>query len=391
MFFVQCKNNGNKESLYEQDSDQSGILYTCPMHPEIVKNEPGKCPICGMNLVEMQDTGLSMLLKPTDKFVISQVKTISPVKKSLPVTIEASGIIDYDASEINTIASRVSGRIEKLYVKYRFQNITRGQRLFDIYSPELVNDQENLIYLLKNDSANKLLIKSTEEKLILQGLTQSQVIELKKTKKSFYSLPVFSPYSGHLHVQANGFGMSNEMSKSPTKNDEIAIKEGVYVERGEPVFYIYGIKKVWALLNIFAEQSEKVKPGQKVQLTVGSDYVNAKIDFIEPFIRPGQSFVTVRCYLDNSNKEYTIGTRVKAIIESGLTEGLYVPSSAVLSLGQKQVVFVKKGAVFQSKQIDVGYKDSEWIQITGGLGMTDVIVSNAQLLMDSESFVRSDK
>jgi Cu(I)/Ag(I) efflux system membrane fusion protein len=152
-----CSRN-NKHTLTEQ--------YTCPMHPTVVKDKPGTCPICGMELVlkgnhseEVKITDeLTYLLKPVNSAVVSSIKTIIPVKKSMEIKSNVNGLITYDTRTFTAISSRFEGRIEKLFVKYNFQPIHKGQRILEIYSPELLTAQRDLLYLLKSDKENSQLI-----------------------------------------------------------------------------------------------------------------------------------------------------------------------------------------------------------------------------------------
>jgi membrane fusion protein, copper/silver efflux system len=371
------------------------------MHPEIIRNEPGQCPICGMDLVEKttdgqatSDKGLELLLKPTNQFVISQVNTISPVEKELPVNMFALGTISYDTRQVNTVSARVSGRIEKLYVKYRYQPVSKGQKLMDIYSKDLETEQQNLLFLLKNDSENLSLIKASEQKLLLLGLTTEQINQIKSSDKIFYTITIYSPYTGHLHdlmLAETNTEMGNMGSSNLTQ--ELQIKEGMYVSKGQTIFNIYDTQKIWALLNIYPDAQSSVKKGQKVTLEIDGlrdRKIDATIDFIEPVIRENQKNITARAYLNNPSNEIKIGAIVKAKSKGDKQKGLFVPSTAVVSLGLNTVVFIKKDGLFKTKKIQKGSLSGEWIEIISGLSKNDTIAQNGQLLMDSESFIKTE-
>ncbi|MGB3947144.1 MAG: efflux RND transporter periplasmic adaptor subunit [Bacteroidia bacterium] len=396
--------NDGKESGKEHEnhsSQQEQKVYTCPMHPEIIRNEPGQCPICGMDLVEKttdgqatSDKGLELLLKPTNQFVISQVNTISPIEKELPVNMFAMGTISYDTRQVNTVSARVSGRIEKLYVKYRYQPVSKGQKLMDIYSKDLETEQQNLLFLLKSDLENVSLIKASEQKLLLLGLTTEQINEIKSSDKIFYTITIYSPYTGHLHdlmpAESNA-EMGNMVSSNLTQ--ELQIKEGMYVSKGQTIFNIYDTQKIWALLNIYPDVQSSVKRGQKVTLEIDGlkdREIEATIDFIEPVIRENQKNITARAYLNNPSNEIKIGAIVKAKSKGDKQKGLFVPSTAVVSLGLKTVVFIKKDGLFKTKKIQKGSLSGEWIEIISGLDKKDTIAQNGQLLMDSESFIKTE-
>ncbi|MEZ0612289.1 efflux RND transporter periplasmic adaptor subunit, partial [Fibrella sp. WM1] len=151
--------------------------YTCPMHPQIVQSEPGSCPICGMDLVKKAQPGagdsvavdadLNALLKPTNALVVANVATVQPERRTEWVTLTANGIVTYDTRRLYTIPARYGGRIEKLYVRYAYQPIRKGQKLLELYSPDLVTAQRELLYLLEADRTNTPLIASARQKLRL--------------------------------------------------------------------------------------------------------------------------------------------------------------------------------------------------------------------------------
>lgn len=394
-----CASDQSSGPVQDKHDHEQAKIYTCPMHPQIIRDKPGQCPICGMNLVEKKsedktntDTALNYLLKPTNEFVVSQVKTVLPAEMRFQTEVEAPGIIGYNTKEVNAVSARVSGWIENLYVKYPFQQVTKGQKLFDIYSPELITAQDNLIYLLENDTENEALIKAAENKLILLGLSQEQVDAVKKNKKSFFTITVYSPYDGHLHVPA---GDDKEMEDGMNKDissmkGELPIKEGLYVGKGKLVFNIYNTQTVWALLNIYPEDLQKLKAGQRVIITADGKEIESKLNFIEPIIRPGEKLVTVRCYIGNPGNKLTIGVRIKARIFCGEVRGLYVPATSVLSLGEKRVVFVREGNLFRVQQVVIGNRAGDWTEIVSGIDKNTGVALNAQLLMDSESFVKTN-
>lgn len=401
---VACGNEKTTHKMEDMDGhnhskhfDQQKI-YTCSMHPEIIRNEPGKCPICGMNLVEKVLKGsvsgeksLELLLKPTNTYVLSQVKTIIPKKREFPVEVQATGKITYDPREMFVISARVSGRIEKLHIKSLYQPIKKGQKLMEIYSKELVTEQENYIYLLDNDSDNTTLIKTAENRLLLQGFTTDQINELRNTKKPFQSVTIYSPYAGHLHYLPGGSDMSSGMNT--VESTELTIKEGMYVQKGQSIFNVYSTQKVWAVLSIYPNDISLIKKGQKVKLKMDNEIIaggNFKIDFIEPEIRKGQNTITVRVYISNNDNKIKIGSNVNAVVEVENNKGLFIPSTSLIRLGNNNVVFVKNNRLFRAQKVQTGIETNDFIEIISGLTEEDTLAENAQLLMDSESFIKSE-
>jgi membrane fusion protein, copper/silver efflux system len=400
VLFAACK---NKRAVIVENI-QKKELWTCSMHPEIIRNKPGTCPICGMELVRKEENSTAInniqlddLLQPTDRFIISSIPVLTVSRESEPIEVEALGTIAYDARLVNTISARISGRIEKLYVKYRYQHIMKGERIMDIYSPELLTTEQELLFLAKNDRDNFSLVDAAKQKLLLLGMSESQLQQIIKTGKPSLSVAVYSNYSGHIHEAGNT--MPGENSGDPKIDisrvtEELPVKEGMYVEKGQNIFQIYSMDKSWVLLNIFPEYQNLIKPGDTVRVvpeTTPDKNFRAKIDFIEPFFRKENKTLTARAYFDNSKLEIPIGSQVKGTIFSNAKEADWLPRDAILSLGIGKVVFTKTDGGFKVHQVETGLAYKNQIQILSGLSQTDSVAANAQFLTDSESFIKVNK
>lgn len=389
------------DSLIHAQEAPAAVEYTCPMHPEIIRNKPGACPICGMTLVKKETDSkpveapeLESLLKPTNEFVVSYIPVTTMQKREEPIEVEALGNIAYDTRQVGNIASRVAGRIEKLYVRYRYQQVSKGQKLFDIYSPELMTAQQNLLFLLKNDAGNASYIEAAKEKLMILGMSEQQVQQLIKTGTPSLTVSVYSQYSGHIHESANGGSMNKEpgtMKDISQLTEELSLKEGMYVQRGKSVFTVYDPSQVWAVLNIYGENQALVKTGNTVKLipeTAPDKAFTASINFIEPFYRRDSKTLTARVYFNNSSLKIPVGSQVRAIVSGNSRNAFWLPAEAVLSLGMDRVVFQKQGAGFRVHKITVGMAHKGLIQVLGGISSKDSVAANAQYLMDSESFIK---
>lgn len=375
--------------------------YTCPMHPEIRSDKPGTCPICGMDLVkketggaEIKDVELGSLLRPTNEFVVSAIPVTSVQKRQEQINIEALGNIRYDTREVGSISARVAGRIEKLFVRYRYQKISKGQRIMDIYSPEILTAQQNLLFLIKNDPDNLSFIQAARQKLLLLGMSASQLEEVVRSGKPSNTISVFSGYSGHIHESVKSSSMnagSGEMRDISLLTEELALKEGMYLQRGQSVFTVFNPARAWTVLNIYGENQALVKVGNAVTVipeTAPEKDFMGKIDFIEPFYGQESKTLTARVYFNNANLNIPIGSQVRATISGNTKDALWLPAEAVVSLGLDRVVFLKSGGGFMAHKITAGIRHDSHIQVINGLTASDEVAGNAQFLMDSESFIK---
>lgn len=393
LIIVSCK-SGKKESHTQQGEIKE--QYTCPMHPQIIQDKPGNCPICGMALVKkdtdekaIQEVDLNTLLKPTNEFVVSSipVTTLQPGKDT--VQTEALGTTAYDTRMIGNISARVSGRIEKLYLRYNFQDVAAGQKIMDIYSPELMTSQQNLLFLLKSDPTNTVMINAAKERLLLLGVTTQQLQQAMESGKPLFSISVYSNYSGHIHDAAKNMAAAEMGTALVTK--ELDVKEGMYVQRGQAIFSVYNTHHLWALLNIYADRQSFVKAGDKVQIipeTAPDKGFTATIDFIEPAIRKENKTITARVIFDNSTLHIPVGSQVKALIWGNAVNANWLPKDAVISLGLDRIVFLKSDGGFKAHRVETGMVNNNKIEILTGLSVTDSVATNAQYLADSESFIK---
>ena len=376
--------------------------YRCPMHHEIVRDKPGNCPICGMDLVPfggdekaITDVNLNTLLRPTNSYVMTSVPTTAIKESEEQIEVEALGTVAYDTRSIGSVSARVSGRIEKLYLKYTFQNVSTGQRVMDIYSPELLTAQQNLLFLIKNDADNLSFINAAKEKLLLLGVSTQQLQQIIQQQKPSLTISVYSNYSGHIH---DALSMNTPMSTSRNMNNtepvvtrELMLKEGMYVEKGQTLLSVYNPHRLWAVLNIYADNQNLVKVGNPVRIvpeTAPDKDFRAKIDYIEPFFREGSKTLTARVYFENHEMNMPVGSQVKATIFGNTQKGNWLPKEAVISLGLDKIVFKKYGGIFKALKVETGLTYNNKIQVINGLTPYDAVAANAQFLMDSESFIK---
>jgi Cu(I)/Ag(I) efflux system membrane fusion protein len=395
LIFTGCNSNPDNKNVSSNTGTEE--IYTCPMHPQIIKHEPGKCPICGMSLVkkenaqrEISNVDLSTLLQAGNNTVVSSIPVATMQFAKQPIQLDALGSVEYDTRFMKTISSRVSGRIEKLYIKYRYQPVHAGDKVMDIYSPELSTTQQNLLFLIKNDASNTALINAAKQKLLLFGMNNNQLQKVISSGTALRKVTIYSPYSGHVHEAGTMAGNAQQIN-AVNITEELSIKEGMYVEKGQPVFQVNNMDHVWIILSLFPGENFLIKTGTPVTIipgTVPGKKVFSKIGFIEPFYKNGSKVISARVYLNNSKLMIPVGSQVKATINVNTAFTNWLPKESVISLGLNKVVFLKKGNVFETHPVSTGIIANNLIQITDGLNDKDSVAVNAQFLIDSEEFIK---
>lgn len=391
------------------------------MHPQIIKNEPGKCPICSMDLVPMStsnelhvDSSLLPLLKPVNEQVISTMPTIQVESGTRIFSVPVQGIISFDTRKQVSISSRVGGRIERMNIKYNYQQVSKGQLIMEIYSPDLAAAQRELIYISRNDNDASLLQKA-KQRLSLLGMQPAQITELIRTGKPLYRIPVYSTVSGYIiekkeaadaaskaampaspSVSSGGMdGMggaapaATSSAQAPANSQTpVMVREGQYVSAGETIFTIYQSSSMIAEFFFASSLASDIKRGQKLVFHSGAnpnDVMTGNIGLIEPTQRNGESFTVARVYLSNLNLQP--GQLLTANIPVVKSNAWWLPEKAVLRLGNQSVVFKKEKSVFIPAKVNIGSTIEGMVQILDNISDWQV-AKNASYMVDSESFIR---
>lgn len=375
-------------------------IYTCPMHPEIIRNEPGTCPICGMALVKKvsdkqadESNSMEDLLQAADHFVVGNFQTTRAKDTVISSEVNLPGTVAYDPNSSVNIAARISGRIERMYVNYAFEKVTKGQKLFDVYSPELLTEQQNFIYLITNDSENTAIIKALKQKLVLYGMSNSQINSLVATKRVNPVISIYSPVSGIVGGTENEGSSGGDNMQKSAKTSTPLLKEGDYITKNKVVFKLVNTNKVWGVFNVIQGYVNQIKVNQPIQITSeldATDVIDAKVNFIETQINPAEKTNRIRVYLNNEKLQLPIGLRLQGRIETHSEKGIWLEKQALVSLGDHKVVFVKKGKGFKTAAIKTGIERNGFVQVLEGITTADEVAQNAQYLMDSESFIKTE-
>ncbi|WEK18134.1 MAG: efflux RND transporter periplasmic adaptor subunit [Candidatus Pedobacter colombiensis] len=360
------------------------------------------------------DSNLSHLLKPSNEQVVSTLPVIKANYGTKIFTEEAQGIINYDTRNENSVASRVSGRIERLLIKYNYQPVKKGQLIMEVYSPDLAAAQQELLFLKRSENDPTLLDKA-KQRLILLGMSVSGVNQVLKTGKVNYRIPVYSNVEGYILEKSaaatstalpsvsasaaggDGMGGMSVASSGSTAvsaaaavpvNEPVMLREGQYVNAGQSLFTIYNADRLVAEFSFKPSLASQVKKGDKFVFYKTADkstIQTAAIGMIQPVFKDGENFTIARVYLNKPN--FRVGELLTARIPVLLSASWWLPESAVLSLGNKTVLFKKEGNVFVPKSVKAGSTIAGMVQIKEDISNWEVS-QNAAYLVDSESFIK---
>jgi Cu(I)/Ag(I) efflux system membrane fusion protein len=404
--------------------------YTCPMHPQIVKDAPGTCPICKMDLVPQHtadthgaaDTSLNSLVKASNELVISEIKTIRVEKGLKKSEIVLKGIINYNTNNWRSVSARVSGRIEKLFVKYNYEPVSKGQKIMEIYSPDLANAQQELLFLKNNNEP--MLLESAKKKLVLLGLSMAQINRVLSTGRIEDRIAVYSPYSGYVAElglstpasqgpvsqaggtkisSGSGVGMNSmnasassaivpEIPDIPT-GGALQIREGQYINAGQKIFDLINTDQVWAEFFARPDQLQEFKQGKSVMvqsIDLADQRSEATVSLVQPYFKDGTNYSLIRANVPNSIKIWKVGQLISVSREAAV-EGYWLPATALVQVGTQYVAFVKKDNAFVPVFVKLKHQADQWIDIGDSLEADAELALNAWFLIDSESFIKAKR
>ncbi|MBT1711710.1 efflux RND transporter periplasmic adaptor subunit [Fulvivirgaceae bacterium PWU5] len=377
-------------------------LYTCPMHPTVVSEQPGTCPVCGMDLVRQARDGeaveitpaLARTLQAPNEHVLASTSTVRGIFKAMPLTYTAPGTVAYDTRALRTITARLGGRLEKVYLRYSGQPVRAGQPIAELYSPELMTAQRELLYLVQHDPGSDLLA-GARRKLLLLGATTQQIENILRRNEPVQSFTLHSPYDGYILtgsetpatiVAGTGDPMNAGATTATSPAQTRLPREGDYIARGQALYRIASANALRIELTLPAESANAIAPGDSVQLIVEGQQRIGTVAVIEPVYRDGAPFVTVRVHSPDT-KGLRPGQIIQATFTTHPVEALWVPRQAVVDLGLDKIVFVQDNGTFRARKVTTGIAHHEWIAIRKGLTSTETIAAQAQYLVDSEGLL----
>lgn len=354
-------------------------IWTCAMHPQIRMDHPGKCPICGMDLIPLVQSAETVnpdaIVMTEEGIKLAEVET-SVVSRMNPVkNIRLYGKIQADERLIQTQPAHFPGRIDKLFLNFTGEEVKKGQVIARIYSPELINAQEELIEALKMKEIQPEILEAAREKLRQWKLTDEQIAGIENSKVPETEFEVYSTVSGIV------------INKR--------VNTGDYVSLGAPLYEIADLSKVWALFDAYESDLPWIKKGDKITFTLqsqpGKEY-SGSIVFIDPVIDPLTRVARVRLEIPNSENILKPEMFVTGIVNARLTSSgnsLVIPQSAVLWTGTRSVVYVKipdeKEPGFIIREITLGPAVSNGYVVLKGLREGEEIVTNGTFSVDASA------
>lgn len=364
--------------------------YTCSMHPFIIKDQPGACTVCGMELV-MKSAGTRITskelrnvshvsLSPTQQ-VMANLATAAAVVKPFTREINCTGIVAYNQERQGKVSAWVAGRLDRLLVKSVGSEVRKGAPVAEIYSIDLYNAQVQYLIAYRtikilNNSVSvsfpintQMALADAHERLRQLGFREEQFEQLQKSVKPSVLVPIHSPFSGVV--------------------TEKLIREGQYVSVGEPLFSIADLSRIWVELEVFESDFPFIKVGQDVTIRSRSypgEQFRGKVKMVYPFLDPKTRTVKLRVEIPNPGLKLKPEMYVQASISVRLADSLVIPAGAVMDTGMRQVVWVESGpGVFLPRDVKAGVRSGKEVQILSGLNAGEKVATTGGYLIDSEA------
>ena len=429
LFVVGCSSsetnqNTNKESMNKE-------LYTCGMHPNVIQEGPGNCPICGMNLTPInspmvRDGSNSTETKdilyyraPMDPTYISPkpgkspmgmdlvpvyageeafgatvkinpstvqnigVRTAKVVKRDLEQNIRTIGRVDYDETKVGLVQTKFNGWVENTYVNTTGQKVNKGDVLLEIYSPQLVTAQEEYLdtYRRLKDAEKekrgsaienlKSNLMSTRQRLENYDISNDQILKLEKSNIAQKTLAIRSPFTGIV--------------------EQKHVQDGMEVKPGMKLYSISNINSVWVYADLYEYEIPWVQEGSKATMTLsyipGKNY-SGKVEYIYPYLDSKTRTLKVRLSFPNTDNVLKPGMYANVNISTvPVNNAIAVPTEAVMYSGVRNIVFIALGeGRFAPRDVIVGIESGDgFYEIKEGLKAEEDVVTSAQFLLDSES------
>ena len=364
-----------------------GTIWTCSMHPQIRQNEPGDCPLCGMDLIPLEEeAGESnpyQLTMTSEAVRLANVQT-STIGVAGGATEDAgkelmlSGKIELNENRVLSQTAHFPGRIEKLYINYEGEKVRAGQTIALLYSPQLLTAQQELLEAIKFEEANPSLVSSAKRKLKLWKLSDQQIQQVMDSGEPITNWPIKADFSGVV--------------------TSINVESGEHVGEGAVLYEVADLNQLWAVFDAYEQNLPWIKEGDNIRFSVSAypeREFSGKVNFIDPFINPQTRVAEIRTEVNNGEgllkprmfaRARLSSTDPKALV-AGQDRALVVPKSAVMWTGKRSVVYVKVPGTnvptYEMREITLGPAVSEGYQVEEGLQAGEEVVTNGTFTVDA--------
>ncbi len=362
----------------EVDHQAMEEYYTCPMHTSVRSDKPGACPVCGMGLLKVKKSESSesmdstMLTLDHEQQMLANIIIDTARFTMISTQTTLTGTISVDENKLTTITARIKGRIDRLFLREEGGRIIKGQALYSIYSEELLADQNDYLSTLQHldkfpgqQTAVDALIKGGRKKLLLWGMTESQIKNLEASQQATALLTYYSANAGFVVKQL--------------------VNEGEYTEIGKPLFQIADLSSVWVETQVYASELQYLTEKTEASITIEGlpqKPVKAKMVFENPVIEENSKISLVRFQIDNSNM-LKPGMMARVAINHHPKRTLVIPKSSLL-IGRMTMVWIEvMPGMFESRTVETGIENKQFVEILSGLKVGDRVVTSGAYLLNS--------
>ncbi|MGE5421302.1 MAG: efflux RND transporter periplasmic adaptor subunit [Chloroflexota bacterium] len=379
-FHTPSGNNAENVSAIHDEHEDAATIWTCSMHPNIRMDKPGKCPICGMDLIPLSQSGgvsadPDAIHLSDEGMALANVQTTVVSRGSRTREVRLYGKVQADERLLQSQVSHIAGRIEKLYVNFTGENVRAGQTLAEIYSPDLVTAQQELLLTAETKKIQPELYEASKERLRQWKLSDDQINNIESSGKVINNFRVLSNTSGTVTSRQ--------------------VNDGDHVSQGTVLFTVADLSKVWLLFDAYESDLTFLSKGKPVTFTLqsfpGKEYKGI-ISFIDPVIDPVTRVARVRVEYDNRNGELKPEMFATGIVSAslpGYNNVISVPASAVLWTGKRSIVYVKQTGntdnLFKMREIEIGPALGDSYVVVSGLDEGEEIVTNGTFSVDASA------
>lgn len=372
-----CKEQ-KKEVVTTANKD---VYYTCSMHPQVHEGHPGNCPICGMKLIAVPKTSMSMNAGKTMQIQLSaeqirlgNIEADTIGKESIGDKLVLTGTLNFNQDKLSSVSARVEGRVDKLYFKNIGDYVAKGAKLYDLYSEQLNNAKQEYVNALQQESSmgNSLinyaaLVESAKTKLLLWGMTNARIDQLAQSKQVSTHTSFYSTEAGYI--------------------TSLNVNEGAYVPEGGTVLQLANLSTLWAEAQVYTTQISSISKNGNVTVQIPdlNQTINGTIDFVNPEINTDTRINLVRVSIPNKNNQLHPGMPVYITVSNKQHNSLTVPSDAVLRDSNGATVWIQtKPGVYEIRMVKTGIAENDAVEIISGLTAGDVVVTTGAYLLNSE-------